>query len=178
MAKARAALGSKRRPDLTGELFGRLKVTSIGPMKGPRQTWQCLCECGVVCFKTTTGLKADGTLSCGCLLKGPTSANAVHGHSPRNERPSRTYNSWRGMMDRCSNASHISYENYGGRGIRVCESWQVFENFLRDMGERPIGRTIDRKRVNENYSKDNCRWATNYEQRHNRTDSPQNMRTA
>lgn len=68
------------------------------------------------------------------------------------------------MIQRCDS----SHKNYGGRGITVCERWRSFENFLVDMGERPDGKTVDRKDVNGNYEPGNCRWATKAEQNQNR----------
>jgi hypothetical protein len=76
---------------------------------------------------------------------------------------SRTYNSWRGMKDRCRVAPY-----YAGRGITVCERWQLFDNFLADMGERPEGMTLDRIDPDGNYEPSNCRWATWSEQQFNR----------
>ena len=67
------------------------------------------------------------------------------------------------MLQRCKNPRAKKYKNHGGRGISVCESWHVFENFLADMGERPPGATLDRKDNDGNYESSNCRWAT-YEQ--------------
>lgn len=76
-----------------------------------------------------------------------------------------TYNSWVGMKARCSNVKHASYENYGGRGIRVCDRWQDFENFLADMGVRPAGMTLDRYPNNDgDYEPGTCRRATGSEQ--------------
>lgn len=71
------------------------------------------------------------------------------------------------MRQRCSNERNPSYSYYGGRGIRVCERWAQFENFLADMGERPDGTTLDRKDVNGDYEPNNCKWATLPEQQHN-----------
>lgn len=68
------------------------------------------------------------------------------------------------MWTRCTNPNVKSYKDYGGRGVQVCERWKNFEHFLADMGERPTARTLDRKNVNGDYKKSNCRWATRKEQ--------------
>lgn len=90
-----------------------------------------------------------------------------HGHNRMGNKRSPTYLSWAGMKQRCLNPNHDKWSLYGGRGITVCERWISFENFLEDMGVRPSNKTLDRKRVNEPYSKDNCRWATIIQQRRN-----------
>lgn len=71
------------------------------------------------------------------------------------------------MKNRCLSPSNPSYSRYGGRGITVCERWLDFSNFLVDMGEKPAGTSIDRVDNDSGYYKENCRWATNVEQRSN-----------
>lgn len=81
-----------------------------------------------------------------------------------------TYNSWAMMLQRCSDDSGNSYKSmrYGGRGVKVCERWKVFKNFIEDMGIRPESSTIDRIDSDKGYCKENCRWADKKTQAINR----------
>jgi len=74
---------------------------------------------------------------------------------------------WDAMIQRCTNPKNPMYRRYGGRGINVCESWRVFENFYRDMGPRPNGLEIDRICNDSGYEPSNCRWATRKQQQNN-----------
>lgn len=84
----------------------------------------------------------------------------------------RLYRVWSAMHQRCENRNHRSYRNYGGRGISVCERWSDVAKFVADMGEPPVGLTLDRIDNDGNYEPCNCRWATVSEQNRNQRRTP------
>lgn len=157
--------------DLTGQKFGKLKVLGqAGKDKWGNFRWLCRCECGQEKIICGTDLKSGKTKSCGCLRKEVTIKRSTkNGHNIKIET-SRIYDSWRNMIQRCTNPNRNDYKNYGGRGITVCERWSGengFIHFLEDMGERPKGCSIDRINNNKGYCKENCRWVTPTQQARN-----------
>ena len=151
--------------DLSGKRFGRLVVIKSAEMKGKNKQWLCVCDCGET--KTVLGYNISNghTKSCGCLTKEiAIVSNSSHGMSK-----SRFYQIWRDMLDRTTRLKNVAYDNYGGRGIKVCQEWRVFENFMNEMHESylqhaeihgELSTTIDRINNDEGYLKTNCRWAT------------------
>jgi hypothetical protein len=97
--------------------------------------------------------------------------NTIHGHCiGGTETP--THKAWHSMKQRCYNKQNPKYPRYGQRGIVVCEEWiNSFVNFVRDMGVKPKGMTLERRDVNGNYCALNCIWASAKIQANNKTNN-------
>lgn len=153
----------RRVDDLVGQRFGNCVVigfdeSSLKAKSGHR--WFVRCDCGEIRSRNKPALRSRRT--CGCVNYGEDLPN-------RTKHP--LYAMWKGMHERCTNSRHHHYDDYGGRGIRVCERWNLFKNFVNDVGPRPPGNSrgrslwsIDRIDVNGNYEPGNVRWATQEEQ--------------
>jgi len=155
--------------DLTGLRFGKLLVIRRTNIKKWGSTcWLCKCSCGKETVVDSHSLRKGNTKSCGCLNK---EIHTKHGHT-KDGKISKTYKAWISMNQRCNNTNDINYKHYGGRGITVCWKWsnknpKGFDNFYKDVGDSPKGKSIDRINNNGNYEPNNWRWATNGQQHRN-----------
>lgn len=149
--------------DLSGMKFGYWKVVERAANNSQGSAmWACECECGNRRILRAQVLRNGRSLSCGCHKN---DYNKRHGG-----KGSRLYEIWRQMRYRCDNQNNHAYNDYGGRGIKVCSEWYDFAKF-RDWAYSAgysDDLSIDRIDVNGNYEPSNCRWATSKIQMNNR----------
>jgi len=148
----------KSKDEMIGKNFGFWSVVDKVKIIN-RNEWyyRCVCKCGTMKNISSWHLKSGKSTKCHrCRCK-------THGMSKTD-----TFRIWTGILRRCLNPNFKHYKYYGGRGIKVCDSWLKFENFLYDMGHRPPNLQIDRKDNDGNYEPDNCHWVTAKENNTNR----------
>ena len=168
MAKSRQFI------DLQNKIIGRLFVVkNVGKDKHGGYVWECKCECGVIKNIKSKSL-TSGTKSCGCLQREAVSFNnkIVFSKHKLNNHP--IYSLWSNMKTRCNNPKGSCYENYGGRGISICDEWNSdflsFYNWAINNGWSS-GLKIDRIDNNGNYEPNNCRFITNKENCNNKSNN-------
>lgn len=135
--------------------------------------WLCLCACGKEKGVAAGCLRSGATQSCGCLNRERTTARITAFNRKHGETGVRLYRIWSGLLARCLNPKRASYPRYGGRGIRVCPEWRIYEAFAawakahgyRDELE------IDRIDNNGHYTPENCRFVTHRVNCNNKNDT-------
>lgn len=154
--------------DISGRKFGKLYVMKKTNEKNKSgdYKYKCQCDCGEIVLVVGSNLKNGHSKSCGCVRR-----RISKGYRMKNIR---LYSIYCNMKQRCYNKNTRQYKNYGGRGIKVCDEWlnnyTSFYNWAINNGYKD-NLTIDRINVNGNYEPTNCRWATNEEQKYNKTTS-------
>jgi hypothetical protein len=154
--------------DVLDQRFGRYLVIAKSDKrtKAMKQMVLCKCDCGTEREVVVGNLRSGLTTSCGCWKDEKTSKRRKkHGFSKTT-----MYHRYRSMIRRCYDPLNREFQNYGGRGIKVCNRWlESVENYIEDMGFPPFDTaSVDRINNDGGYSKENCRWATKTEQNLNR----------
>ena len=141
---------------LIGKKFGKLKIVGLSSSdKNKCRRVITICDCGKTRTVLLSALRYGHTKSCGCSRR------------THHKTKTKIYAIWRAMLQRCYNKKSPAWEWYGARGIKTSKKWLNFENFYKDMGEKPDGMSLDRINNDGNYSKSNCRWATRAQQARN-----------
>ena len=153
-----------KRIEITGLTYGRLLILA------EHGKWaEVRCHCGIEKKILRSNILAGYSTSCGCYQKQQTSeANIKHGQRLNDKQQTGAYRSWKAMKNRCNNPFRESADRYLHRGITYDPYWEEFENFYRDMGDRPVGKELDRINNNDSYYKENCRWTTHQQNCKNR----------
>lgn len=155
---------------LVGQIFGRLTVIEEIEKKGPHRYYLCKCSCGNFKAIRQNSLLLGKTKSCGCLQKEKAKITARNINLSHGDFGTKLYRVWAGIKNRCKNPNFKYFSDYGGRGIKICLSWEEYTKFKEwaiNSGYQE-GLTIERIDVNGDYEPNNCKWITMAEQGKNK----------
>lgn len=154
--------------DLTNKRFGRL-IALKSERKNGRVRWLCRCDCGNIKSIQSTHLRSGASKSCGCLQKEINIANLTQHGQTR----SSLHNRWKAIKQRCLNPKNTRYNDYGGRGITLCEEWLDYKTFSKWCYENNYSCDLELDRIDNNkgYNPENCRWTTSSINNRNRRDT-------
>jgi hypothetical protein len=158
--KARARIPHTERNLEPGAQYGYWSLIRFARFSATKQPyWLARCICGKEKEVSFKHMLYGHSTNCGCMR----SYNQTHGRVNTPE-----WRSWQNAKTRCYNPNRATDKWYHGRHIKMCEEWRnSFEQFLKDMGQRPTGTTLDRIDPNGNYEPGNCRWLSPKEQSRN-----------
>lgn len=168
--------------DLAGLQFGRLTVISRNADRSRTQAfWVCRCTCGGTATVSGSNLRRGITRSCGCFARQESSRRLSKRETKHGLAKAALYKIHQGILSRCCNPDNPAYDNYGGRGIGVCDRWMSVTTFVeeieRSIGPRPSNPagwsarsaywSLDRIDNARGYEPGNVRWADPLTQRRN-----------
>ncbi len=153
---------------MIGKEFGRLTVIKriddyVAPSGGKHKKYLCKCSCGKEVQVLKEHLTSGRQMSCGCLKK-------MNGNPTHRQIHTRLYRIWGNMVSRCTDKNNPRYDDYGMRGIFVCEEWRKFENFYDWAYKNGYDDTLTIDRINndDGYYPENCRWVSRNVQANNK----------
>lgn len=152
---------------MIGKTFGEYLIIDKCTTKNKDTHYTCRCSCGNIRIVRGTDLRKGNSRRCHiCARK----TYDYHGFSQ-----TATYKIWKGIRQRCYNPNNPSYSYYGGRGIRMQDSWKdSFLEFYKDVGEKLPGMELDRIDNDGNYEAMNCRWVSKADNMRNTRRSKKN----
>ena len=152
---------------MIGKKLGKWVVTKFLDIHNKLYRFEVVCECGNTGIQYGSDLRRKNPRSTQCVTC--SNQEKARNNKKHGLHKTKAYKVWSAMKARCNNPKTTHYYRYGGRGIKVCDRWEVsFENFIKDMGEPPRGLTLDRIDNDGNYEPGNCRWVSHKENCNNR----------